>query len=67
MTKEDYNKEPVHYCASCLSLKVKNLDDIKLVICEDCGNTDIKKAGIDSWNMLYVNEYGGLFLPEEAE
>lgn len=60
----NYNDEPVYYCSnpSCLSLKIKNLDDIKLTICEDCGGTDIKTTGIDEWNKMYVKEFGNLFL-----
>lgn len=64
MTKEEYNQEPVHYCGNCLSLNVLIVDDLNLCVCGDCGNTDIKKAGIESWNMLYVETYGNLFLPE---
>ena len=65
--KEDYNKEPVFYCADCLSLNVKTLDDINLDICHDCGNTNIRTTSIDEWNKLYVKEYGSLFLSSEEE
>ena len=32
MTKEEYNKEPVYYCASCYSLAIKILEDINTAI-----------------------------------
>lgn len=57
MTKEDYNKEPVYYCASCFSLGIKILDDIKVDICLDCGNTDIKCTSYDKYNELYVEQF----------
>ena len=56
MTKEDYNNEPVFYCASCFSLGIKILEDIKVDICLDCGNTDIKTTSYDEYNKAYVNQ-----------
>lgn len=67
MTKEDYNQEPVSFCAHCLSLCIKELNDIKICICGECGNTDIKTSDIDSWNKLYVSEYGKMFLHEDFD
>jgi hypothetical protein len=67
MNKEDYNKEPVHYCVNCLSLAIREVEDIKVSICDDCGNTDIKLTSIDTWNLLYVREYGELFLASEDD
>lgn len=66
-SKDDYNSEPVHYCSNCLSLKIRQVDDLDITVCEDCGNTDIRKARIDTWNMLYVQEYGHLFLSNGEE
>lgn len=68
MTKDDYNSEPVFYCSNCLSLHVKELNDIpSLHVCHDCGNTDVEETDIDSWNKLYVEQYGTLFLLEDSD
>lgn len=62
-TKEEYNAEEVHYCTNCLSLAIKQLDDIKLDVCQECGNTEWMIAdNIDIWNELYVTQYDKLFL-----
>lgn len=66
MTKEEYNNEPIHYCTSCLSIKIVELDDIKIGVCTECGNTHFKECHIDEWNKLYVKEYGGSFLGEDV-
>lgn len=66
-SKEEYEKEPVHYCASCLSLNVKELNDVKLDICGECGNTDIKMCSLERWNELYTDEYGKAFLTEDED
>lgn len=60
-----YNDEPVYYCANCLSLHIRELGDVKLDICGECGNTDIKLTSLDNWNKLYTKEYGKVFLTEE--
>lgn len=65
MTKEEYNKEPVYFCANCLNLNIKELKDVHLDICQECGNTDIKHSTIEEWNRLYVREYGRAFLEED--
>ena len=64
MNKEDYNNEPVHYCVNCLSLALKELDDIKVEICLECGNSEFDSCSIDEWNKLFVKEYGKLFLDQ---
>lgn len=62
MTKKEYQDEPVHYCSNCLSIRIKELADVNLDICEDCGNTDIEESHFDEWNKLYVRKYNRLFL-----
>lgn len=57
--KEQYNNEPVHYCKSCLSLKVKTvMVDLDLDYCDECGSTDIGTAHIEEWKKLYKERYG---------
>lgn len=65
MNKEEYNREPVFFCSNCLSLNTKELDNVDLVVCQECGNTDIQEDSLDNWNKLYVDQYGSLFLEED--
>lgn len=48
--KEEYDKEPVCYCAQCKSLKIIDIDGI--TFCDDCGSTDIKETDIYTWKKL---------------
>lgn len=59
-TKEQYNDEPVHYCAFCLSLKIKTVagGTLGLDHCDECGGTDIQTAHISEWEKLYEQRYG---------
>jgi hypothetical protein len=47
--KEEYNDDPVWYCRSCLSLKIKNFGDDEMVpcYCAACSSTDVGTATID--------------------
>lgn len=57
--KEQYNNEPVFYCKSCLSLKVKTvIVDSDLDYCDECGSTDIGQTSIEEWRNLYKERYG---------
>lgn len=61
--KEQYNNIPVHYCKSCLSLKVKTVVvDSDLDFCDECGSTDIGQAHIEEWRKLHKERYGFDFL-----
>lgn len=61
----DYNDEPVLYCKHCLSLKIRNIPIMEdSDYCDDCGSTDIEKASIEEWEILYNNKYGHKFLEE---
>lgn len=64
-SKDDYENEPVHYCAVCISLNIKELPKAEFDICGECGNTDIKITDMDTWAHLYTTEYGSVFLTEE--
>ena len=64
--KEEYNDEPVHYCANCLSLKIKRLndptpnefEDNELGYCDMCTSTNIKTTHIYDWEKLFQVRYG---------
>ncbi len=63
MDNSSYNDEPVLYCKSCLSLKVKRVSsDIDLDYCDDCGSTDIEQAHIEDWKKMYKERYGTDYL-----
>jgi hypothetical protein len=66
-SKQDYENEPVHYCANCLSLNVKELPGVMLDICGECGNTDINIADMEEWTQKYTAEYGESFMSEELD
>lgn len=55
-----YNKEPVLYCTSCLSLKIMGVDDMDY--CDDCGSTDVVSSSIEEWENLYIQRYGKKFI-----
>ena len=59
--KEEYNKEPVHYCPRCLSLEIKaDIGDYSY--CNHCGSTSIEVTDIFSWEKLYKERYGIRYL-----
>lgn len=59
MSKEEYNNEPVFYCKSCLSLRVKQvMAGLDLDYCDECGSTDIEEIDIESWRSMYRERYG---------
>lgn len=66
-TKEEYNQEPVCYCASCLSLNILNYSGTGVVsYCGNCTSTDIVEgASIEDWNNLYELKYGHKFIEEK--
>lgn len=57
----NYDSEPVVYCANCLSLKIKHNDDLDMDYC-DCGCTDIKECLPEQWEALYEKKYGHRYL-----
>lgn len=62
MTKEeklnDYDSEPVKYCARCYSLKVKYEEAVDMECCAECGSSDIAEAPIHDWEQMYERRYG---------
>lgn len=63
LTIEDYNDEPVYYCKTCLSLKIKIVGGYDF--CDECGDTDIATTSIENWERLYEERYGHKFLEEK--
>lgn len=59
---EDYNEEPVKYCAKCYSLRVVYEETIDAEYCDDCGSSDILEAPIEVWEKKFENRYGHKFI-----
>ena len=63
LPKEEYNSEPVFYCKSCLSLKIKTVKvGSNLDYCDECGSTDIEQINIEEWENMYQERYGTKYL-----
>ena len=62
ITKEEYNKEPVHYCKDCLSLRILGMDNYNF--CDSCGSTNIDTASIDDWNEMYFKKHKYYYIEE---
>ena len=61
--KQNYNEEPVFYCKSCLSLKIRsvpNMEDSEF--CDECSSTDIGQCSIEEWEKMYIERYGHYYL-----
>lgn len=54
----DYDSEPIFYCATCLSLKIKHEDAIDYDCCCECGCTNIAESTVDEWEKKYESKYG---------
>lgn len=68
MNTSDYNNEPVYYCKSCLSLKIKTVTaGLDLDYCDECSSTDIGQTDIETWRNLYKERYGFDFLTKELK
>ena len=54
-----YDNEPVFYCKSCLSLKIKTVPMMAgFDYCDKCGSTNIEEASIWEWENKYIEKYG---------
>ena len=53
----EYDLEPVHYCARCLSLNIKVIDSY-MDYCDNCGSTDIETTDIFTWKEMYKKRFG---------
>ena len=64
---QDYDSEPVRYCARCYSLKVKYEESVDYECCGDCGSSDILEAPIEEWEKKYERRYGHKFTQKEQD
>lgn len=55
---QDYDSEPVYYCATCLSLKIKHEEAIDSDCCGDCGSTNVVESTFEEWEKKYEKKYG---------
>ena len=61
--KKEYNDEQVYYCKDCLSLNIRHIKGIiGSEYCDNCGSTNILQTDIQSWEALYLQTYGELFV-----
>lgn len=56
----EYNDEPVVYCADCLSLRIQSIDGLDY--CDKCGSTNIKETNIFEWEKMYAAKYAGKYI-----
>lgn len=64
---EDYNSEPLKYCAKCLSLKIKYEESVDSEYCAECGSSDILEAPVEEWEKKYENKYKRKFVVKEED
>ena len=64
---EDYDSEPVKYCARCYSLKIKYEDALDSECCAECGSTDIQEAPIEEWEKKYERRYNRKFIQKTED
>ena len=59
----NYNDEPVFYCKSCLSLKIRSIPSMnESEYCDECSSTDIRQCSIQQWEQMYKERYGHSYL-----
>lgn len=62
--KEDFDNEPVYYCAKCYSLNIIHEDVIDTDCCGECGCSDIKTSSVKEWEKLFKERYGHKFVED---
>lgn len=61
--ENNYNDEPVFYCKSCLSLKIRSIPSMdESEYCDECSSTDIGQCSIQQWEQMYKERYGHYYL-----
>lgn len=64
---QDYDSEPIKYCARCYSLKIKYEDSIDAEYCADCGCLDSSVSDVHTWERLYEKRYGKKYLVDSYD
>ena len=54
----DYDSEPIVFCAKCFSPKIKHEASIDIDYCGDCGCSSTREASVYEWEKLYEKKYG---------
>ena len=62
MNKEDYNKEPIHFCEECLSPAIEWSDIDELYQCNDCGSIVQVTSSLEVWEDKFASVYGKSYL-----
>ena len=73
LLKMNYENEPVTFCKTCLSLKIKMVplkksdgsDGKPIDYCAVCSNTELETVQLSEWEELYFERYGESFLKSE--
>lgn len=69
MSNEDkineYNSEPVYYCANCLSLGI--VEEGGVEYCKECGSLAVCSTSIENWEYLYEKRYGKKFIKKNPK
>lgn len=58
----EYDAEPVMYCARCYSLNIVYEEAVGTDCCGECGCSDMKTTSIEEWERLYEVRYGHKFV-----
>ena len=64
---DDYDSEPVKFCARCYSLKIKYEEATDSEYCDDCGCTDIQESSFEVWEKKYENRYKRKFAEKNED
>lgn len=64
---QDYNDEPVTFCARCYSLKIKYEETIDADYCTECGSLNTMTAPIEEWERLYADRYGKKYIEKGTD
>lgn len=54
----DYDSEPIVFCAKCFSPKIKHEASLDIDYCGDCGCSSTREASVYEWEKLYEKKYG---------
>ena len=54
----DYDSEPIAFCAKCFSPKIKHENSLDIDYCGDCGCSSIREESVYEWEKLYEKKYG---------